>query len=168
MKEVKDYTPEELSFYLYQQQVMKARTKKTQTNAINSEKGITKREAREKAKELKAIKRQEKIVRREAAKKKVEYWSKTTPKYRSYLRGAISRGLTFSLSVEQFNSIITNTDCVFCGTNKTIGVGRIDSSKHYVMDNCQPCCTLCNLMKRNMSDNDFILHITKIINKFRK
>ena len=39
------------------------------------------------------------------------------------------------------------------------GIDRIDSSKDYTLDNCNPCCQICNIAKRNMPLEKFQLWI---------
>ena len=53
--------------------------------------------------------------------------------------------------------------CVFCGGQPT-GFDRIDSAKTYSVENMQPACGTCNVMKMAKSDQDFIDHIAKIHN----
>lgn len=43
------------------------------------------------------------------------------------------------------------------------GIDRIDSSKGYVVENVQPACWVCNRMKGNMSHDDFLAHIRRIV-----
>lgn len=42
------------------------------------------------------------------------------------------------------------------------GIDRVDSSKNYTIDNCIPCCTMCNFMKQSYPQNDFLNQINKI------
>jgi 5-methylcytosine-specific restriction endonuclease McrA len=42
------------------------------------------------------------------------------------------------------------------------GIDRIDSNKGYTMDNCVSCCWTCNRMKGNMTQQNFLEHISKI------
>lgn len=48
------------------------------------------------------------------------------------------------------------------------GIDRIDSSKHYSVDNIVPCCTICNRIKNDLELNKFKEHIIKIYNKFKE
>lgn len=47
------------------------------------------------------------------------------------------------------------------------GIDRIDSSKGYSIDNCVPCCTMCNRMKLDYKLSDFINHVHKIANHYK-
>ncbi len=42
------------------------------------------------------------------------------------------------------------------------GVDRLDSTKDYSPENSVPCCAMCNYMKRQYSETDFLNHINKI------
>ena len=53
----------------------------------------------------------------------------------------------------------------FKKTNELIyvdGIDRIYSTKGYSVNNCVPCCTMCNKMKLNYSLEDFKTQISKI------
>ncbi len=99
--------------------------------------------------------------------------------YLNYKIGAEKRGLEFKLSPEEFTSLIYQ-NCAYCNkppqellykSGKSIkninyvnGIDRIDSSRGYLLDNCVPCCTMCNRMKLNYTKSDFLSHIAKIYN----
>lgn len=80
--------------------------------------------------------------------------------YLSYLKRCLEKNRVFNLTHEQFSSII-ELDCTYCG-NKSNSIDRIDSSKGYELDNCQPCCVTCNMMKYTHTDQFFLEHIRKI------
>ena len=108
------------------------------------------------------IKNTEKIKRKSIkSKKKIEYDTNLPPKYKSYLIRANKKGINMSLSINEFNNICSQ-NCVYCGCSDKIGIDRIDSSKGYTIDNTQPACGTCNIMKFTLSNNDFIKHINKI------
>lgn len=44
------------------------------------------------------------------------------------------------------------------------GIDRVDSNKGYHLDNCVPCCKVCNMMKRDYAIDEFVIHIKKIHN----
>ncbi len=95
-----------------------------------------------------------------------------------YIHGALSRDLEWALTPDEFEYLISR-DCFYCGEKpRSIqhlkrytkvkqqlfvnGIDRIDSSKGYFLENCVPCCTMCNRMKSNYSYRDFINHVHKI------
>lgn len=97
--------------------------------------------------------------------------------FRSYRSGAMKRKLDFSLSREEFKSL-TKRPCEYCGSEPREyrqsdmrddiksyvgnGIDRVDSGRGYDIFNCVPCCTLCNSMKSDLSQTDFINQIQKI------
>lgn len=95
---------------------------------------------------------------------------------RIYKQGAVKRSLVFSLTREEFETIIGKS-CYYCGTAPSLrnvngcdlvcnGIDRKDSSFGYYQENCLPCCKICNVMKSTMTCNDFILHCVKISKGF--
>lgn len=98
--------------------------------------------------------------------------------YKQYKHDAKKRGYEFNLSKDDFKEL-TSQDCVYCGaepnfrinTNTTDnhgdyiynGIDRVDNTQGYEMDNCVPCCRLCNWMKRDLTEDEFIEHIKKIL-----
>ena len=100
--------------------------------------------------------------------------------YNRYKQNAISRNFNFELTRDQFKEIVSK-NCIYCNNppteiqslkryNKTghpiymNGIDRIDSTKGYTLDNCVPCCEICNRMKLNYSLDFFYKHIEKIYN----
>lgn len=93
-----------------------------------------------------------------------------------YKKGAESRKLEFNLTNEDFSRLI-DAPCYYCssppreyklGTSKipkTItanGIDRVDSSLGYTPANCATCCTTCNVMKMNLSQEAFLERVKKI------
>jgi len=82
----------------------------------------------------------------------------------SYIQCAKSRNIGFELSKVEFEEIVLMA-CYYCGSfneKQVVGVDRLNSSKNYTLDNCVPCCKICNFMKGSLSKNIFITQIHKI------
>ena len=47
-------------------------------------------------------------------------------------------------------------------TNHINGIDRINNELGYVLDNCESCCYDCNIAKRVMIKDDFIMKCVKI------
>lgn len=89
---------------------------------------------------------------------------------RSYQKSARHKDHEFVLSSNEFRSLITQ-DCHYCGEPPSRivkrvedqivcnGLDRMDSSRGYTMDNCVPCCTRCNMIKRDMPYQEFVAWI---------
>ena len=98
---------------------------------------------------------------------------------RGYKRNAVTRGLRFDLSIAQVKAFIF-ADCFYCGlppkavipttvvmstAHRGIlfnGIDRKDNSLGYIYNNCAPCCSLCNYMKRSLSVETFLHHVGRI------
>lgn len=106
----------------------------------------------------------------------------TTELYNRYKSNAKYRSLTFELPKDRLEELIYGS-CYYCGsppmrefnhyTNRTLhkpfmynGIDRIDSSEGYINDNVVTCCFRCNMMKSNLSEEEFLKHI-KIILEYR-
>lgn len=103
--------------------------------------------------------------------------------YKKYLNEALRRNLTFDLSYEEFKNLVTS-NCYYCGDspqysknltkyyNKSKdrgsiyfnGVDRKNSLIGYTTDNCVSCCSVCNRMKNNFTEDLFKDKIVKIYN----
>lgn len=97
--------------------------------------------------------------------------------YYVYKRNAKMRGIKFKLTKKQFRDL-TKQKCYYCGEephqihNHTTskykgsytynGIDRIDNDKGYSINNCITACGVCNRMRRNMSQEEFLSHINKI------
>lgn len=98
--------------------------------------------------------------------------------YSGYRTNAKTRNVDFELSKQDFLNLV-GLNCFYCGqepiesqfsksaNRSTVkflhnGVDRLDSKKGYVLDNCVPCCSMCNLMKNKFSLEDFINKIKQI------
>jgi hypothetical protein len=99
--------------------------------------------------------------RSDKGKKRSNYKSNLPKQYLSYQRRANAKGISFELSVEQFNNLLEQ-DCTYCGIQEANGIDRIDSIKGYTINNSTPCCTKCNMMKYTYSVNKFLSHVENI------
>ena len=81
----------------------------------------------------------------------------------------------FLLTFEEFKELV-NKNCYYCGeipsktrfiASKTKekplnGIDRVDNNVGYLKENCVPCCTTCNFMKKMLTKEDFLNQIDKI------
>lgn len=87
---------------------------------------------------------------------KKKYHLREETKYQVYRNKAAERGFPFELTSEQFH-MFWQKPCFYCGAEiKTIGIDRVDNDQGYFIENCVPCCRICNRMKMNMSQHQFI------------
>lgn len=88
-------------------------------------------------------------------------------RFTSLKSNAHRRGLNFSIEIEQLQELLSK-NCTYCGDGKGyISLDRIDNKKGYEFDNVCSCCTLCNMMKKTLSVEQFIDH-AKLISDFNK
>lgn len=80
---------------------------------------------------------------------------------RDYKRNADRRGYDFDLTDEEFRDM-TKQECHYCGSEKGIGVDRMDNSIGYTIGNSVPCCNICNRAKHTMSYLKYTNWISKI------
>src|SRR6266702_2114923 len=82
--------------------------------------------------------------------------------YKKYRVGATERELSFSLSFEDFDSLVSKP-CHFCKESKVPrGLDRWDNMVGYEKSNCVPCCPTCNFAKKKMLGSDFILMCQRV------
>lgn len=85
----------------------------------------------------------------------------------SYQRSAKKRNIEWLLTENEFKSF-WNVPCTYCGAEiDTIGIDRINNDKPYVLDNCTSCCSTCNKMKLDLSQEVFINKIKQILTNFK-
>lgn len=97
-------------------------------------------------------------------------------RFNTYEDKAKRRSHEFELTLSQFITIV-GQDCHYCGAAPAMpvrsrrkrtaaslmnGIDRVDNSVGYVLDNCVPCCTWCNEMKRHRPQSDFLEHVRRI------
>ncbi len=81
----------------------------------------------------------------------------------SYKRGANQRNIGWGLTDEQFFKFWQQY-CTYCGEEiETIGIDRVDSSKGYTVENTVSCCSTCNKMKLNLTQEEFLGKVKQIV-----
>ncbi len=89
--------------------------------------------------------------------------------YHIYKKGAQKRNYSFELSIDEFK-LLTSQNCSYCGraphrfrkswSEHSVytynGVDRRDNTLGYVLENCVPCCSICNRAKSDLPYEEFI------------
>jgi hypothetical protein len=92
----------------------------------------------------------------------LKYRKSTLGKYQTLYSGAKRRDFNFDISLKDFEKLI-QLPCNYCGEiDVYIGLDRVNNEIGYEIDNVCPCCTVCNMMKKTLSKEDFINHCKKI------
>lgn len=81
--------------------------------------------------------------------------------YRQYEYKAKERGLTFRLTLEEFEALVSQR-CRYCGAYEILGLDRVDNRLGYLPSNVVPCCSECNFMKRTMDKHRFLNRVVMI------
>jgi hypothetical protein len=97
---------------------------------------------------------------------------------RSYKNNAKSRELTWNLTDSRF-FFLTKQDCHYCGSPPRSvqsawgssgrvgsyiynGVDRKDNSQSYFLDNCVPCCFICQRAKMDLPYGEFMKYLSRV------
>jgi len=78
------------------------------------------------------------------------------------------RNISWNLTIDEFEEI-TKQPCHYCGRMGKYGfsgIDRKDSSKGYSIENCVPCCEVCNRVKWILNHDEFIDLCKKIAKRF--
>ena len=90
-----------------------------------------------------------------------KYNTSLPAKYKTYINRANKKQIPFTLSVQEFNTLLS-AGCAYCGLSNSSTIDRIDSNEGYILSNCSPCCVKCNMMKHTMSIDVFINQVKRI------
>lgn len=98
--------------------------------------------------------------------------------YYTYKTSANKRNHVFEITKQEF-LFLTKQNCFYCGIapNQVTkihnsngqyiynGIDRKDNTKGYTLENCVPCCKICNYMKGSLSYDDFISQCRRVIDE---
>jgi hypothetical protein len=79
------------------------------------------------------------------------------------------RNLKFNITLEEWNTL-TQYPCYLCGYKsiKGIGLDRVDNNiREYNIENVKPCCGSCNIMKNELSLDEFLKKVDKVALKWK-
>ncbi len=97
--------------------------------------------------------------------RKKEYHKSPMGIFSRYKSSAKKRKRSFELSFDDYLNNFSHSKCCYCGNDST-GIDRVDSKHGYVLENCVPCCEMCNKMKLDHSSDEFYEQIIKIYQKY--
>lgn len=87
-------------------------------------------------------------------------------RYRLYQQNAKVRGCGFSLSLDHFIDLTSQT-CTYCDQftsgKSHVGIDRLVNNEGYTIANSVPCCWTCNRMKRDMDVGEFLDQLRRIV-----
>lgn len=101
---------------------------------------------------------------REAINNKKRQYIKTLEvRFSAYKSSAKQRNIDFNLTIDQFSEL-WQKPCTYCHADvNTIGIDRIDNNLPYQAGNIISCCFVCNNIKGDLSKEQMIEHLSKII-----
>ena len=80
---------------------------------------------------------------------KAEMFANMKSQYTMYFKSSLKRNKEFLINFEDFCEIITKP-CHYCNDiieGETNGIDRLNNDIDYTLENCVPCCEICNRMK---------------------
>lgn len=95
--------------------------------------------------------------------------------FHEYKRSAKRRNIEFLLTRDEAVNMMRK-NCHYCnripssiskakhgnGDFAFSGIDRVDNAKGYVLDNCVPCCKICNTAKNNLTLDEFLGWVEQI------
>lgn len=101
-------------------------------------------------------------------------WKATLDRYRNkpdYIYGRLKSGakrrnLDFNITLRDVE-FICSKNCYYCNDSESISIDRVDNNIGYIKTNCVSCCTMCNMMKKNFTKNDFLEKVKQIFNNIK-
>lgn len=83
-------------------------------------------------------------------------------RYASVKGNATQRGFEFSITREEYVTLVTEAGCYYCGGDLPArggGLDRLDNAMGYTLDNVVPCCFRCNVDRGTLTADEFKLVI---------
>lgn len=89
-------------------------------------------------------------------------------KYYKYRQFDRTRGLEeMSMGVREFCKLLSEAECVYCGSKDDVGMDRLDNKLGHCEGNTVWACSLCNMTRGNRFTVDEMKQLGKIIRSFR-
>lgn len=99
----------------------------------------------------------------------IPYSSPGGSSFNIYLRRARRKNFEFALSEQDYDAIVTR-NCYLCGNrpDPICGIDRKDNKFGYTLENSEPCCYNCNMLKRETPLSQFVTRCIRIVDHFTK
>lgn len=95
-----------------------------------------------------------------------KWWATMPGRYLKLKITARNKGRSVEITLKEYEDIVSNP-CFYCGqpclSKHGYGIDRTDSSLGYTKENSLPCCKVCNQMKSDMGQLEFIEHVNRIV-----
>ena len=99
-----------------------------------------------------------------------QYRHKIETRYKRCQFDSKRRNISFNLTFDQFVEITSNS-CYYCKSfdeRNFCGIDRVDSNIGYVVQNCVACCKTCNYMKLELTVEQWMNHMKKVLETYSK
>jgi hypothetical protein len=96
------------------------------------------------------------------SKKSKEYARTKSGKYSILLSRSKLKHTTINILSREDHDRLINSKCHYCPNTHNLGIDRADNSKGYEPDNCRPCCSRCNYIKRDILTEDEMLYLMRM------
>lgn len=99
-----------------------------------------------------------------------KYRATPVGRYRSFLGYAKYNQKESNISFEQYLGLVSRP-CHYCGAtlgNTGCQLDRLDNSLGYLINNVVPCCTPCNMFKRDYLSADEMCAVVNLLSNLRK
>lgn len=108
------------------------------------------------------------LINKAIRAKKLESDKTVRAKFSDYKSRAKRDGLEFSIDIESFAIIVSNS-CYVCGEDyngkELLGVDRLDNDAGYTFANSRTCCWDCNRSKSDKTLNEYVNYLAKFGDK---
>ena len=91
-------------------------------------------------------------------------------KFRQYKTRSKVKENFFQITIDEFKGLVYQP-CHYCGNisiDKINGIDRKDNNIGYILNNCLPCCYICNMAKSNKTYEEFITWIHNTSNYLKQ
>ena len=82
--------------------------------------------------------------------------------YEALMYAAKKKGFTVEITKEDHYHLQNESNCYLCGVKAILGVDRKDNTLGYLKSNSFPCCSSCNMMKRETAFDAFVARCKRV------
>ena len=82
--------------------------------------------------------------------------------YTAFEKKAGEKGFVVEITKEDHYKLQNETKCYLCGVKAILGVDRKDNTLGYLKSNSFPCCSSCNMMKRDTTFDAFVARCKRV------
>ena len=91
-------------------------------------------------------------------------------RYRAGKKSAKKRNIKFTITLDEYVSIVGNAICIYCNgplPETGFSLDRMNNKRGYELDNVVPCCATCNSIKGSFLSYTEMIIISVTLKAFR-